>query len=196
MPPVLPLAARLLAALVLLAGALVIGPAPAAYACSCKSATVAQHAEDADAVFQGVIVERPERVPGERRLVYRVEVDRVYQGTVDDTVEVSTAADSSVCGLPDLPLDRDVLFFADGSASSWRVNSCGGTAVATGALVARVESKLGEWQPEPTPAPDHATLTPVADGDPETFTRVAAPGLAMVIAGLLGLLLVRRLGGR
>ena len=42
-----------------------------------------------------------------------------------------------------------------------------------------------------TPA-SKATYTKLATGQPQALSRVAAPGIALVLIGLLGLLVVRR----
>ncbi len=106
---------------------------------------------------------------------------------------MTTPAAARACGLPDLRVGADYVFFTTGA--DLETTSTAGTARATGTLVARVERLLGEGRSATPAEPTEATFTRVA-GARTSFERVAAPGAALVIVGLLGLLLVAGLGRR
>ena len=77
-------------------------------------------------------------------------------------------------------------------------DQCGGTARATDRLTDQVVELAGEGTPLGATAPaeqETAEFSKVADAEPETLTRMAAPGLALVLLGLLGLFVVRRRAG-
>lgn len=127
-------------------------------------------------------------------VVYDVTVDRVFKGDLD-TVEasVSTPAAARACGLPDLRTDTEYVFFTTGA--DLETTSTSGTAQATDARVGRVERLLGPGRSVAPVEPADATFERVG-GERTSFERVAAPGAALVIVGLLGLLLVAGLGRR
>lgn len=187
---------RLLLALALACSGLVLTQVPAANAvCRCTPVTnVRIEARAADVVFSGVLVDqRSTRI----RTTYSLEVKRIYQGRVADSrVEVVSDARRSRCGLGDLRLDRPYVVFATG-ASRLQSKLCSGTSRATPAYVADVERVLGPGTaiPKPPPPgqdPPKPEYTRVGDADPPEFTRLAAPGGAMVLLGLLGLILFRK----
>jgi hypothetical protein len=64
--------------------------------------------------------------------------------------------------------------------------------------VKKVERVLGDGHTPttPEPAPEKAVFTLVDDAEPPALSRIAAPGVALVLAGLLGFFVVRRLGAR
>jgi hypothetical protein len=187
---------RFLVTALLLAGwAVVAGGEPGAVAaaprCPNSDATIQSQTMDADDVFTGKVTGRT--VDG-NRVAYAVTVDRVFKGDVDSTdVTVTTAKSSRACGLPDLAKDSAYVFFTDGADLT--TSRTAGTARATDARVARVERLLGDGRAPTPPEPTTATFTRVA-GEPASLQRVAAPGLALVIVGVLGLGLAVGLGRR
>ncbi len=188
---------RLLLALVLAGSGIVLVQHPAQAVCRCEQAGTRALAADADAVFGGVLLDTS-RVPsgdrGRQATAYSIEAGTVYKGEVT-TADVEVVSPATDCALRGLRIDRAYVFFATARGSELRADRCGGTARATGSFVRTVEQKLGEGTPvntSPDPEEPQAVFTPVAGAEPETLTRLAAPGAALVLIGLLGLLLVRR----
>ena len=128
---------------------------------------------------------------------YDVQVERVFKGSVStETVQVTSSRTSRACERLGLDPDGDYVFFVENDGAALTADTCSGTGPASGRLVARVEAVLGEGRP-PVPAqPEQAAFTRVADAEPPTLTRTAAPGMALVLVGLLGLVVVRRVGSR
>lgn len=186
-------ARRLVAALVLAGCALGVGALPA-------GADTQADAKRASAVFTGTVTDvrrTPERGARPATATYDVRVDRVYKGSVrTETVQVASARTSKTCRRLGLSPQREYVFFVAAEASAFRADTCSGTAGATGRLIARVQRMLGDGRlPVPAP-PEQAVFTRVADAEPATLTRMAAPGVALVLVGLLGLIVVRRVGSR
>ena len=182
---------RLVVLVLLACGVVVVPAAPALADCPApESSSLDQQTKAADAVFTGTVTGR--RLDGGTR-VYTLTVDRVYKGDVAAETTVSTPRRSAQCGLR--LDDADYVFFAPSDGGDLSADSRGGTAPATEARVHRVERLLGSGEPAAQPEPVEATLTLVA-GEPTTLSRLAAPGVALVIVGLLGLLLVAGLGRR
>lgn len=157
----------------------------AAPVCPAPSRSPDQQARRASAVFTGTVAAR-HRAGGE--VGYAVDVEQVYKGDPGgERVTVTTPARASACGLPTLERGRDYLWFANASGDRLTVDSASGTARATGARIREVARILGKGHPAAPPAPVRATFTRVA-GEPTAVARVVAPGVALVIVGLLGFL--------
>ena len=182
---------RLLALLLLACGGVVATSAPA-LACPQSSPSLDQQTKRADAVFTGTVSDRTVEGPA---VHYTVDVSQIYKGNVDEQEMVATQKAARACGLPDLQQGTDYVFFATDDGGDLAIASDGGTAPATDARVARVERLLGSGHTPTPPEPIQATFTLVA-GEPTSLARLAAPGVALVIVGLLGLLLVASLGRR
>ena len=188
---------RLVAVLILSSFTVVLGQLPA-HACSCKSASTQVHTKNATDVFTGTLldVQSQRKENGQRgaRYTYDIEVERVYKGTISTAkIEVTSGA-SSTCGLGQLETDRRYVFFARTTSGELRADLCSGTARAKVALVKKIENLLGAGRPPVPEQPEEAVFTRVSDAEPTPLTRLAAPGLALSLAGLLGLILARRLG--
>ena len=198
--PAVPRPLRLLAAALLLAGTMLAVAEAPAMACSCVQRGVQAQADSVDVVLSGT-VQQTERTqaqagrPDRDQLTITVAVDRVYKGTVTrETVDVTASANVSACGLPTVPADERWFFFAYAKGSALSTNQCTGTSEATAQRTDRVQAVLGEGTARGgTPAETEPPVrTSVDAGPPPDFGRTAAPGAALAIVGLLGLLVVRR----
>lgn len=190
------------AATALLAGVAPLGATPgaasAAVAPACPRTTVKLDIKAADAVFRGVVTKaRAVHGTGSHRTrEYRVTVDRVYKGSlVTDKVRVTTRLRATRCNpLPALVEGRRFIFFTTEKGA--RLLATTGTARARHQLTRQVVKQLGDGkQPEAQP-PASATFTRVADANPPRMSKLLAPGAALFIVSLLGLLVVGRLGRR
>ena len=90
--------------------------------------------------------------------------------------------------------DNRYLFFVRAADANLLANSCGGTAPATSARTQKIVALLGAGTTPIPPTPAEAEFTQVAGADPPSLTRLAAPGAAALLVGLLGLLVFGRLG--
>ena len=157
-------------------------------------------------MFSGTVRETHKPEPDESGRIkglvtYVVDVDMVYkeEGTVvTDTVQVLSQQASASCGLGDLPPGTEYLFFAQARDAGFRRGSCGGSRPATAASVSDVEGVLG---PGKQMVPDGAKpeLRPHRGRDRRPaapWARLVAPGVAVALLGLLGLVFVRVAGSR
>ncbi len=183
---------KLLVVLLLALSGVVLTQLPA-QACSCVSQDVPAKVKGATAVLLGTVTDR---VQATDKVTYQVAVEKVFKGSAATTVTLSTGAQSSACGLDNLVAERRYVVFGTVQGEVIEVNSCGGTALASVRLLTSVTGVTGAGSaptPAPPPEPVTATLTRVDGTEPVSFSRLAAPGGALVIVGLLGLLFLRRL---
>ncbi len=157
----------------------------------------------ATAVFSGTVSAEPARGPrtdGLPGAVYlqTVTVSLVYRGNIStETVQVQTDRNRGApCNLGALELNRDYMFFVSGNGEPWIADSTSGTRPQNDKVVADVTGLLGDGDPPIAPAPETAVFTPVETDEPQSFSRAAAPGAALVLVGLLGLVVVRGVSRR
>lgn len=200
-----PLARRLgglAAALALSGSVVVVGAAGPASAAECVSQGVAMSARQAAAIFSGT-VESAEVTPlpdGQQgvEVVHEVTVDLVYKGrpevSADNGLRVRTLRGTiEGCDLGRIPSGTDYVFFVRADGDVWFATRNGGTAASTADLVSRLERIYPNPRPPLMPEPPEATFTRVdTDTATTSLSRAAAPGAAMVLIGLLGLFVVRR----
>lgn len=205
--PVTPAVRRVLAACALAGGLLVLGvpagPAGAAATdeLACPGVTLADAAENADAVFTGVVssVRRDTGSPNDVLFVNDVDVELVFKGTLRvTTVSVVTRPSNRRGeGLGALEKGEEYVFFGrelPTDEPAYVAGACSGTGAASEETVTRIEEVLGKGESPVPPEPPTVEFETVGGAEPTSFTRAAAPGLALVLIGLLGLFVVRRLG--
>lgn len=183
----------LILALVLALSGLVVATETATAACRCQAADAERQAQRADVVFVGTVDKVTEQPRSYR---YDVTATHAYKGTVDRRTSVASAAQASACGLGELKVGKDYVFLARGEAPPYTATTCDGSGPANPDRITRLEALLGAGTPIQEPPPPTATRTLVETSPPGTFARLAAPGGALVLLGLLGLVLVGRLGRR
>jgi hypothetical protein len=188
---------RVLVLLVVGLTTVVVADAPAHAVCACERPPLAQQVNEADGVFSGAVtmVSGP-TTSGKRQIMsYDVKVDHVYKGDITSpTVTVKSDADPSRCGLPTMTAETRYLFFVRANDANLLADKCSGTGPAKSTKTQKVIALLGPGTTPTPPEPEDAVFTPVADADPLPLTRLAAPGAAMVLFGLLGLMVFGVLG--
>jgi hypothetical protein len=197
-PRVPRLLSRLLPALVLACAGVVLTQGSAHAVCAClrdDGNNVQSGLRAADVVFSGVLVDSAGVRGKSDFATYEVEADTLFKGDVP-TANVEVRSKNNDCALGDLKADRRYVFFVTEQGSEFRADRCGGTTTRSAGLVAEVEASTGEGTPlgrsDQPDEPVAVEFTKVADAEPDSLTRTAAPGAALVLIGLLGLLVVRR----
>lgn len=192
----------LLGALVAATLGVVLVASPA-LACKCRPASIKTYAKKADVVFSGTVTDVRRltlRIDKRDRDVreYTVEVDRRYQGKpVDTTVVVVSSASPAACGLGPIERGEEWIFFVTGAGTTsapYSATSCGGSAAASTEYLHRVEKALGAGSvvADPTPPTPPLSYQDVDTGPAQPLGRMVAPGAALALVGLLGLVLFGR----
>jgi hypothetical protein len=168
---------------------------------ACPPVTVRESTKVAMAVFSGTVteVQRAARTDGLPGAIYNqtVTVDLVYQGRITtETVQVQTDRNKTACSLGALSVNTEYMFFVTGTGEPWVATGTSGTRPNNETVVAHVDRLLGEGSPPIQPTPETAEFTPVNTDEPQSLSRLAAPGGALILVGLLGLLVVRGLSRR
>lgn len=192
---------------IVLAPLLVLGgPAPAQAAPACSAPGLKAAGRAATAIFAGTVESSTSAgaTDGARRgtrIEHRVRVSGVWKGesdiTTDDVVVVTRGTGTtSGCPLGRLKDGERFVFFAQVDDAGWAVASDDGTTAATPSLLDRLDRVYGAAEAPVSPEPQPAVFTPVDTDAPLSTGRAAAPGAALVLLGLLGLVVVRRVNRR
>jgi hypothetical protein len=168
---------------------------------ACPQVSLDDSSKAAMAVFSGVVgdIQRSARPDGQPGAIYTqtVTVDLVYQGNITtETVAVQTDRNRAACSLGALATGAEYMFFVTGTGDPWVAGGTSGTRTSNEAVIAKVVELLGPGEPPVQPPPETAEFTPVDTSKPDSLSRAAAPGAALVLVGLLGLMVVRGVSRR
>lgn len=186
---------RAVLAAVLFVPALVLLTPTAALACSCASADTEQLLGYVDTVAVGeltAVEPPPTRADGsfssDDRVTYTATLEAVFKGDPDDLLTFQSASHGASCGLENMRVGYDYVFFVRDGESGL----CDGTAPATERLIAEVEAVTGPGQavsvpaPDPTTEPEAASNTTSDSGSARVlWSGLAAAALALLAVGWL-----------
>ena len=199
---VLALAAATLASAVLFGVPSPAGAAPVAPPERCRvTPDIATAAKASDVVVMGTVTKASTRTvgtkPNQRQVRdFVVDLDRTYRGMLTSS-PITVRSVATARGLPAIPAGSDWVFFLGGSGDSFTAADCSGSREATAYVVRQVESELGAGKAwvDPAAEPDPLTYERVSSSAPLPLSRLVAPGLGVMLVGLLGLLVTRRRRG-
>lgn len=163
---------------------------------------VRDKATAADAIFEGRVLRSRKRVrsSGDADVANQVRVLSVYDGDLADgdvvTIITGLTRDD---GLGRLTRRGRYLFFATEQANGTLIaTQCGGTTELKGAMPGEFRTVLQQVLAEAEAEAAEVTLSEPDDGTstPPSLGRSIAPGIALGLVGVLGLLVVIGLGAR
>ena len=190
-----PAAVRLLAPAVralvvlLVAGGMVLVSPSVALACSCAQVTPEQATKNADTVAIGTVQWVADNGIDKS---YSISVSQVYKGIAGVQEKIVTASDEASCGLADLAVDKEYIFFLQGKhPGRMRADLCGGTTAYDVVTLDAVESVAGGPK-EPFPSFGSG---PEAEDGPDPVRVIGIGAIVLAGIGVIVLVLRRRLQG-
>ncbi len=187
-----PLLRLAIAALLAMSGVVLATAAPA-FACKCQAVDIEQQVTRADEVF---VAQVGGATKVDKLFEYSLTATHVYKGTVSRDTAVTTSQDTGACGLGELKTGTEYIFLVSGDVPPYAATSCGGSAPASAKRLSEIEDVLGEGEDIAVPPPPAPVMTKVEQSAPTPVARLAAPGGALLLIGLLGLFVVGRLARR
>ncbi|MFC6695883.1 DUF4131 domain-containing protein [Nocardioides daphniae] len=172
----------------LLAGGGILATATPAQACTCQTSDLRKLTKQADVVYTGVVQSSSTTDEGQRQ--FQVVAQRLFKGDLASARVTVTDAIGAGCGIGE-PEEGERWLFLTTTANA--TGLCSGTRPLKQRDLVKVQRSLGVGERLPAPDPAKAVRTKVEGAAPVDFARLAAPGAAAILLGLLGLAVVGRL---